>query len=795
MAIIGALDLLFRGDTSELDKAYGKVVSGARRTKQQVDSIDLFGKLKKDGSGALLDIAKGLAAPVAGFMALHTIISNITAQMDKMAALSKQAGHLGMGVGNLQSLQGAFSKAGLSPDAVGGTLSKLQEHTAEAVQNPSSEGASAYRELGLNASKLSGMGGEDQFKTVLDALAKVQNVGERTRLAMQLFGREAGAEIATGFSHGSKAIDEAREKLQRFGVLLDDQGASSVAAAKRAVDDYGLAWQGLWQQLTVHYSPDIQAFFSMLTEGSLDAQKSLKGTADEFDPMTAIFGGIMDVGQDVWIVFRDIADTLGAIIADAAQLVGWMYKLGAIGATLGFSKGNNAVLDFGNELEKNIRAHDAETQTMKDHPWSEEFTKKRKQAMDNAGKTGHPSATGSPIQPQKDWTQSITDTLAKLREENATIGMNAQQKELYKLATEGATDAQKAEARTLAESIQAKQTAQRMREADPIWKATQAIKEYDQALSKGTITEEQYAEAVRHVGNELSGESDKFADYAAKMRALSASRGMMSDTQYDQAAAKAKTDLTGIKNPLAEFDDRMRDLDRMVSRKVHLIDFAQFHDEAQKAKHDLLGIAETPDDKLRDYNKELQRLADLWKKGKITADEYKQSANSALGKLGIGLSPAQQVEQAMGQKRSLDQWAGQNNVSHDSVQYKDALKGILPDYLKQLKDSTATPYEKLNEGIERLNEWKNAPGSGMSDKMYSRGLMQLREQAGLGEHKFAGAEAFGTNEAQMTILRNQNGNDAQNPQIQLVDISRQQLTYLKAMAGDAGSTQTAKFPY
>jgi hypothetical protein len=83
----------------------------------------------------------------------------------------------------------------------------------------------------------------------------------------------------------------------------------------------------------------------------------------------------------------------------------------------------------------------------------------------------------------------------------------------------------------------------------------------------------------------------------------------------------------------------------------------------------------------------------------------------------------------------------------------------------------------------------------MSDKMYSRGLMQLREQAGLGEHKFAGAEAFGTNEAQMTILRNQNGNDAQNPQIQLVDISRQQLTYLKAMAGDAGSTQTAKFPY
>jgi hypothetical protein len=793
MAIIGALDLLFRGDTSELDKAYGKVTKGARNVKRDIDSIDLFGKFKKDGTGALTDIAKGLAAPVAGFLALHSVISNVTSQMDRMAALSKEAGHLGMGVGNLQALQGAFSKAGLSPDAVAGTLSKLQMHTAEAVQNPGGEGASAYRQLGLSATTLSAKSGEDQFRTVLDSLAKVQNIGERTRLAMALFGREAGAEIATGFSHGSKAIDEARDKLQRFGVLLDDEGTASVAAAKRAVDDYGLAWQGLWQQLTIHYSPDIQAFFSMLTEGSLDAQKSLKGTAGEFDPFTEILGGVMDAGQDVWIVFRDIADTFAAIIADAAQLAGWIYKIGAAGLTLGWSKGNNAVLDFGNELEKNIRAHDAETQGMKDHPWSEEFKSKRQKAMDNAGKSGHASATGSPIQAQKDWTQSITDTLAKLREENATIGMNAQQKELYKLATEGATEAQRQEAQTLAASIQAKQVAQRLREADPVWKATQSLKEYDSALALGTITERQYADAVRQVGNELSGQSDKFADYTARMKQLNAGRGMMTDTQYDQAAAKAKADLTGIKNPLADFEARMRELDTLVGRKVHLIDFAQYHDEMQKAKHDMLGIAETPSDKLRDYNRELQRLADLWKKGKITADEYKQSANAALGKLGIGLSPAQQVEQAMSQKRALDQWAAQNNVSHDSTQYKDALKGILPDYLKQLKESTATPYEKFSEGLDRLNQWKDT--GQMSDKMYGRGLLQLREQAGLGEHKFAGAEAFGSNEAQMTILRNQYGNDAMNPQIQLVDISRQQLTYLKAMAGDVGGTQTAKFPY
>jgi hypothetical protein len=783
MAIIGALDLLFRGDTSELDKAFGRVTTRARQTKRDVDSLDIFAKLKISGTGALTELAKGLAAPIAGFMALHSIISNVTSQMDRMAALSKSAGHLGMDVGHLQSLQGAFSKAGLSPDAVLPTLGRLQEHVAEAVQNPGSEGAASLKELRLSPQQLSGMSGEEQFKKTIDSLAQIQNVGERTRLAMQLFGREAGMEIATGFAHGSKAIDEAREKLERFGLLLSTENAAKVAQAKKAVDDYGLAWQGVWQGITVRYSGDIQAAFSLMTDSLLGAKDATGGWVDALDPVDGLLGGVVDLAGDIYTLFKDVQSEVTGLIASIMKLVGTLYSIPKSTYDLfagNKQHGNNFLLDASKDMERLADQQDKEARDNDATPWSQRL-KKRKEDIASGKHPGVGGGAGAPIQPVKDWTTSINDLLIKLREEDATTGKTAAQKQLYELQTKHATDAQIAEARALSESIAAKQTALKLNEADSVIEAAKSIVEYNRALDHGTITGKQYQDAMRGIGDELSGQKDRFAEYAATMDRLNRGRGMMSDTQYGRAAQAAKEQLTGIKDPLAEFNSKLADLDKLVSRKVRAIDFAQYHDQLQKLKHDILGIAETPTDRLREYNTELARLADLWRKGKMSAEEYRASAAAAQGKLGISLSPQQQVAQYKDARAALDKWAEQNHVSHDSQQYKDAVKAIAPQFVEGLKESTQTPIEKYFEGMSRLNEWRKA---GLSDTLYTRGMQQLQQQMGLGEHRLAGAAEYGSSEARESIIRNRLGNDATNPQVQIAALNQQQLQVQKESAAN-----------
>ena len=87
----------------------------------------------------------------------------------------------------------------------------------------------AFDKIGLSYEDLKELSPEDQFVTVLEALAGVTDESERAALAADLFGR-AGTQLLPMLSDGSEGLKEMREGAHDLGLVFDKE--ASVAAEK-----------------------------------------------------------------------------------------------------------------------------------------------------------------------------------------------------------------------------------------------------------------------------------------------------------------------------------------------------------------------------------------------------------------------------------------------------------------------------------------------------------------------------------------------------------------------------------
>jgi hypothetical protein len=716
MSVIDTLTLLFTADTADFDKATGKITKGAKKNKQDISELgSAYSKLQTTSKSAVSSLASSLAAPIAGFITLHSVISNVNKAMDRMAGLSKESRLLGMSTTSLQSFQQAFQKVGISPDSVGSTLERLQMHVADEAMSGQ---AGSISKLGLNASTLSGQSGEQQYNATIAALARVRNEGEKARISVDLFGKEAGLAIAQGLN--PQSIADATAKLHKFGLLLSDKDTFSVAAAKRSIDDYALSFEGLWQQLTIRYSPDTQAFFKMVTDDLLDVQQGVRavGTdgAKALDPLEEVFGGILDLVNDINIGLHGVANVIGAVVGYTAK------GLGDIGHWFGGDV--NVMQGFGQALLDQVAAADKANAAREKNPPSERWKKLRDKAIEDASKAG----------PQKQNTalgvedKTSANLLAKLREEAATLHMTSAEKQLYELTTHHATEAQTKEAKALASWIDAVHTAEKV---DPMAKAKDSLREYQNALDQGTISWIKWRSLVQEVGAELSGVHDADLEYQKEIARLEearllrnrSGRRVMTEDQYAEGVTAA---------------GRKRDSDRLNN----------------------LGIVASAGNTLAKHQQEVSRIADLWKRGKISADEYHNTIVKLGQDLGIGPSISEQITAGFAAQKKLETWAAEHKIAKGSQEYKDKSTELLPDFIKGLKDAVKTPGEKFAEEANRIRQWWASGGisTELANKSLAKDQEEYNQQMGLGQyHRFSGAQFAGSDSARETIMRSQYG--------------------------------------
>jgi len=163
-----------------------------------------------------------LALPIAGTVAaalgVRELAQSARATVDLGGKLSDLSARTGIAARQLLVLGQAFKDNGLSSDAVGTVLPKLNKALYDA-STIGGETARAFRDLGLSTAELLELEPDKRFEAVAAALGRIEDPARRDALAMQLFGR-AGAELNTLFRNGG-AIEDARRSFGRMPEILE----------------------------------------------------------------------------------------------------------------------------------------------------------------------------------------------------------------------------------------------------------------------------------------------------------------------------------------------------------------------------------------------------------------------------------------------------------------------------------------------------------------------------------------------------------------------------------------------
>jgi hypothetical protein len=254
-AVIGAIRVNLSADTAEFKRG----LTDAEKT------VDKFSRaINSTLKSSFLAFGAGVAA-AAGSMVMLTKFSleTISAQVD----LAKR---VGASVSAIQTLQHAAELSGASQEALAKTLGALNDKLGEAAREGAGPAYEALQRLGLSARELSQMDADERIKVLSDRMAELGYSTQQTGETLKSLGVRQ-QEIKNLFIEGSGAINEARDELKAWGVLLSDVDAAKVEAAGDAWDKLWKILEGVGNQLVVRLAPVMQAVAGYLGDAAKEA--------------------------------------------------------------------------------------------------------------------------------------------------------------------------------------------------------------------------------------------------------------------------------------------------------------------------------------------------------------------------------------------------------------------------------------------------------------------------------------------------------------------------------------------
>jgi len=293
MATVGNLYINVKARTA----AFSKKMKSVRAT---------IGRLARGFAGIAKKVAL-FGAAIAG-IAIVAIIAMTKKGLAAVDTLAKLAAIIGTNVASIQILRHMATIGGVSIEKMDKSIAKMTKNIGESAMGIGTA-TDALKELGLKATDLEKMKPEKMFGVLADAINKLPTAARKSSIAYDIFGR-AGQELIVTMKGGSKAVAEMGKKLKELGILIGDKQANLVEQANDAWADIGLVWQGLSQQLAVHFAP------------------ALIQIATQMRAMIVEFGGMGKVAEFIVRSFF----MAGAAIMDMIKgvRVGWLSLQAAV---------------------------------------------------------------------------------------------------------------------------------------------------------------------------------------------------------------------------------------------------------------------------------------------------------------------------------------------------------------------------------------------------------------------------------------------------------------------------------
>ena len=248
----------YQASTQDLEKALKRIpdITDASSKKAAADLDKNFKKMERSADSTSKSISSKMSKMTKSFGAVTAAVGalgvGVVALGQRFADLTNElvdaSSKTGIAVDTLAGLRLAAEGSGLSFANLEGGLIKFQGSILEASRG-SKNLSDSFDRLGVSITDSNGQlrDADSVFNDTIKALGEMDNQTERNAVAMQVFGRQAGAGLIQ-----SGALDnlESMTDLARdFGIAINENAISSMADFQRQMAEFDTVATGTMQRL------------------------------------------------------------------------------------------------------------------------------------------------------------------------------------------------------------------------------------------------------------------------------------------------------------------------------------------------------------------------------------------------------------------------------------------------------------------------------------------------------------------------------------------------------------------
>ena len=226
------------GQVTTMEKNIKAIGDSSTATSPKVEELN--SDIKKTGDNSLdagnkseigfgkIGIAAGIAGAAAkvgskvieaAFDAARRVVEGFGQAIDLGGRLTDLSARTGETAGKLLVLEKAFTNTGVSSDAVGTSLNKMQKFMVDAAQGGQAQ-AEALNRLGITMSELAGKTPTEQMAVFAQRIAGIKDPAQRAEAAMSIFGK-SGGELLPILQNLSGELEAARDQLGSMPGVMD----------------------------------------------------------------------------------------------------------------------------------------------------------------------------------------------------------------------------------------------------------------------------------------------------------------------------------------------------------------------------------------------------------------------------------------------------------------------------------------------------------------------------------------------------------------------------------------------
>lgn len=268
-------------------------------------------------------------------LALGKMVNSYSKAGDEVAKMAKRTG---FGTEALSELRHAAELSGSSLASIEKATKKMSMAVVEAR-----DGVATYTDifdkLGVNIAALEAQKPEEQFWTLANAMASLEDHTEKVAVAQELFGR-AGADLIPLLDSGTEAIAEMRQEAHDLNVVFSEEAAQAAEEFEDSKTRLKTAFAGIGAAISKEVMPQMEELIKGLTER---LKVAMEWFSDHPEAAQALikFGvaaaTIMAVGGPIMMLVHGIKTMIVSLIALHAVMgpAGWIKLAAGIGIAAG----------------------------------------------------------------------------------------------------------------------------------------------------------------------------------------------------------------------------------------------------------------------------------------------------------------------------------------------------------------------------------------------------------------------------------------------------------------------------